>query len=176
VDLKALLTKRALLAEQRDAHPRRRRARGDTNLTPDEDTAYRAVLADLDPLDARIADLAAQEERNQAAARPSASSAAPLAASRSPASSSPTSGVATAHAPYFRDLGLAYVGGDPDARGPPAASRRRDEGRDPRARGGVRAAFERALDDLAIGDRVRPSPVTSPGWTTPAASSSRRSG
>ena len=67
--LDKLVEQRAALVSKRDALLAAVETRGDTNLTPEEDTEFRAILDELNPLDERIAQLAEQRARDLAAAR-----------------------------------------------------------------------------------------------------------
>lgn len=151
--LKKLLEERAALIAKRDAILAKVEAETRSAMTTDEETEFRAHQADLKKLDERIAEVKDQEERDAVAAAASR-----LVESRG------TSRVEVRSEPltyergnrgqsYFRDLGLAYVGGDSEAR-----ARLQRHGAEmrlelPRLEARQEAAFQRSIDEFRIGDR-----------------------
>ncbi len=126
-----------------------------TNLTEDEETEYRRLTDEINALDARIAELLESETREATAAR--------LAGELEGRSNGP-GGVRVRSEPltyqrenrqasYFRDLGLAYVGGDQEARERLARHRSEMAEEIPRREARMEAEFSRALESLSEGDR-----------------------
>lgn len=147
--LAELLARRASITERRDAiltavETRDPDATGHRNLTADEDTEFRGIVAELAELDPRIAELDSQDQRDRVAAgaqlrlgtgTPSVTvRSEPLTYQRSNRNTS-----------YFRDLGLAFVGNDPEARDRLQAHRREMDVEVPKLEARQNAEFERAM-------------------------------
>lgn len=125
-----------------------------TNLTPEEDAEFKRLTDGIRALDVEIAPLAEEEQRNAAAAE----------ATRLLARAAPTT-VTVRSEPltylrqnrrvsYFRDLGLAYVGNDPEARQRLDRHGREMDVELPKREARRLAAFERSLEEYRVGDRA----------------------
>lgn len=156
--LKQLLEARAELIDKRDAIPAKLEADNQgkpeaehrKNLTPDEEAEFRRLTDEIKALDVEIAPLAEEETRNQAAATAAQLVARATTGPRPEVRSEPLT--YERHNPrqsYFRDLGLAHVGGDNEARARLQHHRQEMDVEIPKREARRAAAFQRQLDQLA---------------------------
>lgn len=124
------------------------------NLTEEEETEYRKHMDELKALDERIAELHAAEDNERRAAERAAGQDPTGDGSGIRVRSEPmTYERGNRQASYFRDLGLAYVGGDQEAR--ERLQRHRTEMAEemPKREARMEQEFRRGLESLDVGER-----------------------
>lgn len=148
--LSQLLEQRAALRERRDAILAAVESRdpddaGRRNLTADEDTEFRSIATELGAIDPRIEELADQERRDRVAADAQRLLGVGSGTTVSVRSEPLTYDRQNRNASYFRDLGLAYVGGDQQARERLQSHRREMDVELPKLEARQSAEFERQM-------------------------------
>lgn len=120
------------------------------NLTAAEETEYRRLMDEVTGLDVRIEELQTADERElRAAQRASGLPAGEGVVRREPL----TYERHNRQVSYFRDLGLAYVGGDQDAKERLSRHRAEMDVELPKREARAEAEFRRQLDSLHVGER-----------------------
>lgn len=145
---------RKKLAEERDAILAKAEKEERSNLNEDEDKEFRRLTDEIKTHDERVAELLDAEKRERSAAE--------LAGSLSD-SGGITGGAVVRREPmmyergkrtsYFADLGLAYVGGDEEARQRLARHRQEMDVELPKREARMEAEFHRGIESLSIGER-----------------------
>lgn len=145
---------RKVLNEQRNALLAKAESEKRADLTEEESTEFRRLTGEIKTHDERIAELFDSEQREQAAADAAAGVARaggagggvivkrePLTYEREKRTTS-----------YFRDLGLAYVGGDEEARQRLQRHRQEMDVELPKREARMEAEFARAMESLSVGE------------------------